>query len=40
MRLQEPFQIAIRSTGYSLSTECSYWDWIKGRKKYQKKRHP
>ncbi|WP_422450612.1 phage integrase N-terminal SAM-like domain-containing protein [Endozoicomonas sp. ALB091] len=40
MRLQERFQIAIRSTGYSLSTERSYWDWIKRFIKFHKMRHP
>ena len=36
MRLQERVQIAIRSAGYSLSTERSYWDWIKRFIKFQK----
>ncbi|WP_163369334.1 phage integrase N-terminal SAM-like domain-containing protein [Endozoicomonas acroporae] len=39
MRLQERFQIAIRSAGYSLSTQCSYWDWIKRFIKFHKMRH-
>ena len=40
MRLQERVQIAIRSAGYSLSTERSYWDWIKRFIKFHKLRHP
>ncbi|WBA81923.1 site-specific integrase [Endozoicomonas sp. GU-1] len=40
MRLQERFQIAIRSAGYSLSTERSYWDWIKRFIKFYKMHHP
>ncbi|WP_257264758.1 phage integrase N-terminal SAM-like domain-containing protein [Endozoicomonas sp. ONNA2] len=40
MRLLERFQMAIRSAGYSLFTERSYWDWIKRLIKFHKMRHP
>ena len=40
MRLQERFQIAVRSAGYSLSTERCYWEWIKRFIKFHNMRHP
>ncbi|KEQ16161.1 integron integrase [Endozoicomonas numazuensis] len=40
MRLQEQFLIAIRSSNYSLSTERSYWSWIRQFLSYHKMRHP
>ncbi|WP_163373302.1 phage integrase N-terminal SAM-like domain-containing protein [Endozoicomonas acroporae] len=40
MRLQEHFQIAIRSAGYSVSAGRSYWDWIKRFIRFHKIRHP
>ena len=40
MRLQERFQIAIRSAGYSLPIERSYWDWINRFIRFHKMRHP
>ncbi|MRI35167.1 integron integrase [Endozoicomonas sp. OPT23] len=40
MRLQEQFRIAIRSANYSLSTERSYWWWIKKFIKFHGMKHP
>ncbi|MCW7552676.1 integron integrase [Endozoicomonas gorgoniicola] len=40
MRLQQRFQIAIRSANYSLATERAYWDWVKRFIKFHKMRHP
>ena len=40
MRLQQQFQTAIRTANYALSTERSYWNWIKDFIKFHKMRHP
>ena len=40
MRLQQQFQIAIRTANYSLATERSYWGWIKRFIKFNKMAHP
>lgn len=40
MRLQERFQMVIRTANYSLSTERAYWGWIKQFLKFHKMRHP
>ena len=40
MRLQQQFQIAIRTAHYSLATERSYWGWIKRFIKFNKMEHP
>ncbi len=40
MRLQEKFQIVIRSANYSLATERSYWAWIKKFIQFHNMKHP
>ena len=40
MRLQQQFQTAIRTANYALSTERSYWSWIKDFIKFHKMQHP